>query len=83
MVEFIKACGAKTNCMEMVFTLGLTVGSTKVSTKMTRSTGMEFTLGPMERSMTEAGKMANSTVKLGLQTLKIAQNLDFGKMERK
>ena len=48
---------------------------------MTKNMDMECTHGLMERSMTVAGGMVNSTVKLHSQALKVNREWVSGKME--
>ena len=49
MAEFTKAAGKKTSLTEKVSTMGLTEEDMMETTKMTRNTGLEHTIGQMEK----------------------------------
>ena len=53
--------GAKTTCMELVSTFGLTVASTKVTFKMTRNMDLASTLGRMVGDTMVTGSATDNT----------------------
>jgi hypothetical protein len=60
MEESTAASGSITTCMAKVSTPGLTAEDMTVTTKMTKSMGLESTRGPTEGSITATGSAASS-----------------------
>lgn len=79
MVEDLREVGCETNFMVVVFTPGQMAEATMASTTRTRSKGLEFTNGLMERNMKVTGKMANSTDRASSQTNKASQESVYGR----
>merc|ERR1712110_381197 len=63
MEESTLANGKTTKCMDLAYSPGVTVESTRVITRTTRNMETESSLGQMEGNMTETGKMENKMAK--------------------
>jgi hypothetical protein len=78
----MKANGSTTTWKAWEFTFGTMVGSIKVSTKMIRSMGLEFILGPIKDAMKAIGTKENNMVLENMwYQKKTRQSSAYGKME--
>lgn len=73
-----KATGKTIICMGGARIVGQTVGCMKVNTLMTRSTEMEFTLGPMADSITDNGPTVSNMVRASIGMPMATVALVFG-----
>ena len=77
----ISDTGEGTLWMTLASILGKTAECMKDSTEMTRSTGLECTLGVTRNDMQAGGVMVSSTVSEYLSQKKASVNSECGKME--
>lgn len=72
--------GSRTKCMEKEYSRGPTVVSMKVSTLMTKSKVMEFSIGQMVDSTMDTGCLESKKELVFTSTLKVKLDTEDGKM---